>query len=286
MKKLFNKIKEYFSHNDAKASLWATILTIILFIPFILIFVTLLMQYSYITKQFWLFIYLAILVFILLFSFTAVMYRKLLANYEQEKIDKKEYARIYLKELLSPFCICFLIVATIIFMDQLSKNLANRYLVEGVSNKVIPYLINFRLAYNTGAAWSILSDHTNILAYVSLIASFVILFFLRKFDLKKRPLYSLALAFILGGTVGNMIDRFFYPKGVIDFIDFAFMDFPTFNIADSFLVVGTILLALYLIIDIVKDEKNKKIQKESNQNKTDQDETKQNVVESEEKIND
>lgn len=258
MKSLFRKIKELFSKNDVKASFWSSIIIIILFIPFVIIFMTLLLQYSYVTVQFWIFIYLAILCFVLLYSFSAVLYHKLIANYENKKIEKKEYGKIYVKELFSPFCVCFLIVTSIIYFDQITKNYANLYLVEGIASKFIPHIINLRLAYNTGAAWSMLSDHTNILAMISLVASLVVVYFLRKFDLKKRPLYSIALTFILGGTVGNMIDRFFYSKGVIDFIDLAFMNYPTFNIADSFLVVGTILLAIYLIVDMVKEEKNKK----------------------------
>ena len=69
-----------------------------------------------------------------------------------------------------------------------------------------------------------------------------------------------------------MIDRFFYPKGVIDFIDFAFMDFPTFNIADSFLVIGTILLALYLLMDMIKEEKKNKKEKAIQLNESPKDE--------------
>ncbi len=272
MKKFFNKMKEIFSKNDAKASMWSFVITIIIFIPFIILFMTVLLQYSYITTQFWVFIYLAILVVILIYSFSSVLYKKLMANYENVKLEKKEYLKTYIDELLSPFCVCFLIVASIVFIDQLSKNIANLHLVQGDVVHFIPYLINWRLAYNTGAAWSMFSSHTNILAMVSLIASIVIVFFLRKFDLKKRPLYSISLSFILGGTIGNMIDRFFYPKGVIDFIDFAFMDFPTFNIADSFLVIGTILLALYLLMDMIKEEKKNKKEKATQLNESPKDE--------------
>lgn len=261
MKKFLNNLKESFSKNETKATFWSMLITVICFIPIIIIVLTLLLQYSYITYQFWIIIYIAIISVILLFSFSSVLNKKILANYENIKFEKKEYKKIFIKELFGPFSICFLIVTTIIYLDQLSKNIANLHLIQGKVVNFIPHLINWRLAYNTGAAWSILSDHTNILAYVSLIASFVIMYFLKNFDIKKRPLYSLALAFILGGTIGNMIDRFFYSKGVIDFIDFAFMDFPTFNVADSFLVVGTCMLALYIIIDMVKEDKNHKKKK-------------------------
>ena len=139
----------------------------------------------------------------------------------------------------------------------------------------IPHLINWHLAYNTGAAWSIFSEHTIILAYISLIASIVVIYFLKDFNLKTKPVYSLSLTFILGGTVGNMIDRFLSSNGVVDFIDFGFMDFPTFNIADSFLVVGTILLAVYIIFF---QEKEAKKQNQSSEEQPNIDDNKQEEV--------
>ena len=100
------------------------------------------------------------------------------------------------------------------------------------------------------------SEHTDILAFVSLFASFIILFFLKDFNITKKPIYSIAISFILGGTIGNMIDRFMSVDGVIDFIEFGFMDFPIFNVADTFLVVGTIGLMVSIIFNdfIIKEK--------------------------------
>ena len=67
------------------------------------------------------------------------------------------------------------------------------------------------------------------------------------------------MSFILGGTIGNMIDRFCSINGVIDFIEFGFMDFPIFNVADTFLVIGTIGLMISIIFsDLIIKEKNDK----------------------------
>ena len=123
----------------------------------------------------------------------------------------------------------------------------------------IKHLINWTLAYNKGAAWSMCSEHTDVLAFVSLFASFIIVFFMKDFNIKNKPIFSIGLALILGGTIGNMIDRFLSVKGVIDFIEFGFMDFPIFNLADTFLVIGTIALMISIIftdIIIKKEEKN------------------------------
>ena len=60
---------------------------------------------------------------------------------------------------------------------------------------------------------------------------------------------------VLGGAVGNLIDRAFRPDGVVDFLDFHFWsyNFPTFNVADCFIVIGTILLSYYILF-VIKDE--------------------------------
>lgn len=276
MKKFFEKIKNTLKNIETKASIGSFVISIILLIPFLIIFVTLLMQYSKITWQFWLFIYILILIVIILMAFSNVIYEKLIANYNNTNKEKKYYGKIFIKELFSNFSICFFIVANIIYIDQLSKCIADNNLVYDQINTFIPYLINWRLAYNTGAAWSIFSEHTIVLAFISLIASIIVIYFLKDFNLKTKPIYSLSLAFILGGTVGNMIDRFVSSKGVVDFIDFGFMDFPTFNIADSFLVIGTILLAIYIIF--FQEKENKKVNESSNEQLDNEDNKKEEVI--------
>lgn len=250
MKSFLKKCKEYFSQNEVKASLGMFAIMLVIAIPLLVIWITLLLQYSVITPFFWIIIFLAICLFAVLIAFSTILYEKLLANYENRKVEKSEYRKKFLSELIGPFITGFLIVAMIVFFDQFTKIQAIIHL-EGKSSVVfIKGFLNWSLAYNKGAAWSMCSNHTNMLAIMSLIASFVILYFMKDFNLRKKPLYSLALAFILGGTVGNMIDRFFRPNGVVDFIETAFIDFPIFNVADSFLVVGTILLAIVVIFDL------------------------------------
>ena len=69
---------------------------------------------------------------------------------------------------------------------------------------------------------------------------------------------------VIGGGLGNIFDRFFRPEGVVDFIDVKFFGlfgmerFPTFNVADSFVMVCAILLVISVITNIVRDEKKKK----------------------------
>ena len=74
-----------------------------------------------------------------------------------------------------------------------------------------------------------------------------------------------SLSFFLGGGIGNMIDRF-RLKYVIDFLHFDFFEFPIFNVADSFISVGAGLMILYLILDTIKEEKEKRLKKTRNEN--------------------
>ena len=73
---------------------------------------------------------------------------------------------------------------------------------------------------------------------------------------------SISLAMIIGGGIGNMIDRVFLGY-VVDFLEFTFIDFPVFNVADSFVTVGAFMLMGYLIWDLIRDMKTSKVEKQT-----------------------
>jgi signal peptidase II len=113
----------------------------------------------------------------------------------------------------------------------------------------------FRLLHiqNTGAAFGIFQDHNLVLTVIDIIGACIILF-LVLFMYKRLPFLNtlplkISLALILGGTIGNLIDRLSLGY-VTDFIDFSF--WATFNIADSSVVVGALLLA-YFVIRLSRD---------------------------------
>lgn len=127
---------------------------------------------------------------------------------------------------------------------------------------------------NTGMAWSLLSDSTWLLVIISVIASIVLGYFCLKNDWKHNKLRSISLTLAFAGCFGNLIDRFICITplkeargGVVDMISFgplnslsqliSHTDFPTFNLADAFLVVGLILLAIYLLFFEGKDKNEK-----------------------------
>ena len=146
----------------------------------------------------------------------------------------------------------YLIVIGLVLLDQISKIIVvnNMQLYKQVL--FVDPLLNFRFTYNEGAAWSILSDHRWILAVVSILASVALLYLMKDFSLKKEKMYSISLALITGGAIGNGIDRIFREHGVVDFLEFGFMEFPIFNLADTFLTIGVFMLGIYVIF-ISKD---------------------------------
>ncbi|MFA6121060.1 MAG: signal peptidase II [Sideroxydans sp.] len=139
-----------------------------------------------------------------------------------------------------------LVAAVVIVLDQLSKAAISSHFVYGESMAVTSFF-NLVLAHNTGAAFSFLSDAGGIQRWIftiiAMVASVWIIWLLRKHQNEK--LFSFALAFILGGAIGNLIDRIAYGY-VVDFLDFYWGNshFAAFNLADSAITCGAILLIL------------------------------------------
>lgn len=265
--KFKDKIDSIIKSNEFKATFWSVVISFVISIPFIIIFVTSLLQFSYVTYGFWFLILFISIIFVTILSFGNVVYNKLLNNYNETTLSKKEYLNIFLKELIGPYSLGLIIAILCVVIDQISKISAVKNLTYGDSVVFIKNLINWNLAYNKGAAWSMCSEHTDVLAFVSLFASFVILFFIKDFNITKKPIYSLGISFVLGGTIGNMIDRFMSVEGVIDFIEFGFMDFPIFNLADTFLVIGAFALMITIIFNdfiVKKEEKTETINGDNN----------------------
>ena len=118
----------------------------------------------------------------------------------------------------------------IILLDQVSKFLVLSTLGLERTKNIIPNLLNFTLVKNKGAAFSLFSNSTNILTITSILASLLLITIILKSP--PRSFWNLTgLAYLLGGTIGNGIDRFF--KGyVLDFFELVPINFPIFNVAD------------------------------------------------------
>ena len=132
----------------------------------------------------------------------------------------------------------------LVALDQLSKHVITRALVSGAGVEVTPFF-NLALVYNRGAAFSFLSSASGwqreLFIAIALIASAWVVYLLRRYP--RQTLFCFALSLILGGAVGNVIDRLLLGV-VVDFLDFhlAGYHWPAFNIADSAITCGAALL--------------------------------------------
>ena len=150
------------------------------------------------------------------------------------------------------------LTALVILLDQVTKIAADSALVYNIQNAVFPGF-NLTLLYNQGAAFSFLSDAGGwqrwfFIALSSIISLFIFLW-LRKVEPQNKILLA-ALSLILGGAIGNLIDRSIYGH-VIDFIQVYYDAYywPAFNIADSAITLGAGLL----ILEIFLEDKREKI---------------------------
>jgi signal peptidase II len=132
----------------------------------------------------------------------------------------------------------------VLVLDQTTKVLAEAYLVSG-SIPIVGDLLRFTLAYNKGAAFSLGFGATWILTLISSVAIVALLIYGPRV---KTMDWALIAGFVLGGAAGNWIDRMFrqpelFNGHVVDFIQIPF-NFPIFNLADTFLVIGISLAVL------------------------------------------
>lgn len=145
----------------------------------------------------------------------------------------------------------------VVGLDQLTKYLVTVYMEKGEFIEVIPSLINFRYIHNEGAAFGSFEGKTWFLIVVTCIIMVIcVVMLVRKtFDSK---LMFWALCLVLGGGVGNLIDRIFRGGNVVDFLEFGFIEFPVFNVADIAVCIGAGLIVLYFLLDFIKEIRDKK----------------------------
>ena len=142
----------------------------------------------------------------------------------------------------------------IIILDQVSKFLVLITLGFASSKNIIPNLLNFTLVKNKGAAFSILSNSTTILTIISILASLLLITIILKFT-PRSYWNSVGIAYLLGGTLGNGIDRFF--KGyVLDFFEIVPINFPIFNVAD--IAINIAIICFLIDITTSNYHSNKK----------------------------
>ena len=146
------------------------------------------------------------------------------------------------------------ISAIIIIIDQIIKILISTKMKINDEIEVIPNFFSILFVKNKGAAFSILQDQKILLVIISLI----VLFFLNKYIDKTKLLNKfsiISLGFIIGGIIGNLLDRLI-QDGVIDYLSFQISKyfFPIFNLADTFIIIGIVLMLIGTVKEVKEDK--------------------------------
>lgn len=137
-----------------------------------------------------------------------------------------------------------ILVIGLIIIDIVSKLIVKKYLIVHKSIVIIKNFLNITYVKNTGAAWSIFDNNSLLVLIISGLVIGYIIYYLEKHK-PSRKIEKIAYSFILAGALGNFINRLVYGY-VIDFIDVKIFgyNYPIFNIADIFIVVGVLVLII------------------------------------------
>lgn len=146
-----------------------------------------------------------------------------------------------------------IIAAAVVIVDQVSKYLISVNLPEpGDTIPVIKDVLHLTRVNNEGAAFGMLSNQRWIFMVLSVVAIIGLTVWAAVYIVKTKNTWMLlSAAFVVGGGIGNMVDRIWHGY-VIDFIDCRFINFYVFNVADSFVTIGCILLVISLVVEEIK----------------------------------
>lgn len=156
------------------------------------------------------------------------------------------------------------VIAVTVFLDQLTKYLTVLHLKPIDTLPIIEDVLHLTYVENTGAAFGMMKDARWVFMVTSTVAIIGILgYMIHRTYIKKEKMpwmEALSLSLIVGGGIGNMIDRTMLGY-VVDMIDCRFINFAVFNVADSFVCIGAGLMILYLMILTVREYKAEKAAK-------------------------
>ena len=150
---------------------------------------------------------------------------------------------ICLKKNKVDFLIPFLFCTLIVFIDQITKRFVYNEIGLNNSRDFLPGIVQLTVLQNTGGAFSILKQYPVYFKVLGLINVFIFSYLALCPTVKFNQITKLGFTSVLGGTIGNLIDRFLM-SGVIDFLDLQLFNFAVFNIADIFIDVGVGLILI------------------------------------------
>ncbi len=142
----------------------------------------------------------------------------------------------------------YILALFLIAIDQITKYIVVTRMEIGEQIELMANFLYFTSHRNSGAAWGMLQGQMWLFYIVTVIVIIVVIYFMQTY--RDQPLLQLGFAFILGGAIGNFIDRILFQE-VVDFIDVYIFgyNFPIFNIADAALTVGVILMIILILFE-------------------------------------
>ncbi|MFS8650990.1 MAG: signal peptidase II [Caldibacillus sp.] len=149
----------------------------------------------------------------------------------------------------------YLVALFVVILDQLTKWWIVSEMTLGERIPIIENFLYITSHRNQGAAWGILQGQMTFFYIVTVFVVIFIVYYIQKYG-KENPFFGYTLGILLGGAIGNFIDRLF-RKEVVDFIDvypFGY-NFPIFNVADSALTIGVLLMIIYILFIEGKQQK-------------------------------
>jgi len=154
-----------------------------------------------------------------------------------------------------------IIMIVLVFLDQLFKVLSIKYLLPADSINLINGILQLNYVENTGAAFGLFKGNTLVLSvFTTAIIIFCLYYiFVKTFD---KLIYNVSLVMIVSGGIGNLFDRF-YRGFVVDYIEVLFIKFPVFNFADMLVTVGSFLLVIYMIYEIIAHKDSDGVKKDA-----------------------
>lgn len=157
------------------------------------------------------------------------------------------YGQVLMKNRIKQYIPTLIFMIALIVLDQVTKLIARSALADS-SVAVIEGVFEFKLVYNTGVAWGMFGQSPVVITLIALIIMAVVAFVYFKIPVENKRLRFLRILLILifSGAAGNIIDRL-CVDAVTDFLYFKLINFPVFNVADIYVTVSGILVAILLI---------------------------------------
>ena len=140
----------------------------------------------------------------------------------------------------------FLYLVLFVISDRLTKHLAVKYLMPIGSAKVLDGIFNLTYVENRGVAFGLFQNMHSVIVPLNILIVALCTWLMIKAIKNKKRLFAFSINLIISGAIGNIIDKICYGY-VVDFLEFAFIDFPVFNLADILVCTGAFLTAIIIL---------------------------------------